>query len=81
MSVNNAIAHACSEYLLGVLDGVVAATPSNAQVFCPPDHISFFQLETVYINWAKANPNLLDRARLLDAAAALAAAFPCKTKR
>ena len=76
-SANGTVAHACGEYLLGVLDGVITATPAKAQIFCPPDNLSFFQLETVYINWAKANPDLLGRARVLAAAGALSAAFPC----
>jgi hypothetical protein len=76
-SAEATVAHACGEFLLGVLDGVVIATPKDAQVFCPPDHLSFFQLEAAYVNWAKANPDLLGRERAVAAAGALSAAFPC----
>jgi hypothetical protein len=76
-SAEGTVSHACGEYLLGVMEGVLAATPASAQVFCPPASVSFFQLETLYINWAKANPDLLGRAPVLAAAGALSAAFPC----
>jgi hypothetical protein len=76
-SQQTVIAHTCGEYLLGFLDGVVAATPANEQVLCPFDRVSSSQLETAYINWAKANPDQLGRARMLAAAGALSAAFPC----
>ena len=79
-SADGTIAHACGEYLLGLLDGVAMAMPADAQLVCPPHSFSFFQLETAYLDWAKANPALLDRGRGIDAAAALAAAFPCSTR-
>jgi hypothetical protein len=76
-SANGTIAHACGEYLLGFLTGVIMATPVNAQIFCPPTNLSFFQLETAYIKWAKANPELLGRTLSMAAAGALSDAFPC----
>jgi hypothetical protein len=79
-SANDMIAHACGEYLLGVLDGVIGTLPANAQIVCPPDAVSFFQLETAYINWAKANPDILHQSRLRGAAGALSMAYPCPKK-
>jgi hypothetical protein len=76
-SANGTVAHACGEYLLGFLTGVVMATPANAQIFCPPANLSFFRLETAYIKWAKANPELLGRTLSMAAAGALSDAFPC----
>jgi hypothetical protein len=77
-SANDMIAHACGEYLLGVLDAAIGVMPANAQLFCPPSSLSFFQLETAYIKWAKANPDLLNQSRIRAAAGALSAAFPCR---
>jgi len=76
-SADYATHHACAEYMLGILDGVVAALPANAQLFCPPKSLSFFQLENAYIVWAKANNDLLGRDRMSAATAALVSAFPC----
>jgi hypothetical protein len=76
-SANSAVAHACAEYLLGLMTGIVISTPANAQIICPPSSVSFFQLELAYINWAKAHPELLSREPSLPAAAALRAVFPC----
>jgi hypothetical protein len=72
------IAHACGEYLLGVLDAAIGVMPANAQLFCPPGSLSFFQLETAYMKWAEANPDLLHQSRIRSAAGALSAAFPCR---
>lgn len=77
-SANDMVAHACGEYLLGFLYASIAAMPANAQLFCPPSNLSFFMLETAYIKWAKANPDLLKQSRLRAAAGALSAAFPCR---
>jgi hypothetical protein len=77
-SADGTVAHACSEYLLGFLTGVIMATPANAQVFCPPANLSYFELEMAYINWAKANPDLLGRSPSITAAGALSTAFPCQ---
>jgi Rap1a immunity proteins len=77
VSPDETVAHACGEYLLGLLDGVVMSMPTDAQLVCPPRSLSFFQLEVAYLNWGKANPELLDRSRGIAAAAALSAAFPC----
>jgi hypothetical protein len=74
------IAHACGEYLLGLLDGVVMSMPGNAQLVCPSQALSFFQLEEAYLKWAKANPELLDRSRGTAAASELSAAFPCRKR-
>jgi hypothetical protein len=76
-SVNAAVAHACVEFLLGYMSGVGEALPANNQLFCPPPTLSFFQMETLYLTWAKANLDLLDRQAPQDAGAALLAAFPC----
>jgi hypothetical protein len=77
-SANDMVAHACGEYLLGVLDAAIGVLPSNTQIFCPPASLSFFQLETAYIKWAKANLDLLPQSRIRSAAGALSAAFPCR---
>lgn len=76
-SADGTVAHACAEYLLGFMTGVQMALPASAQIMCPPSQISFFQLETAYINWAKSNADLLQRSPGMSAAAALTAAFPC----
>ena len=76
-SPDGTIAHACGEYLLGLVDGAIMSMPAGAQLFCPPAKFSFFQLEAAYISWAKANPDLLGRSRGMAAAGALSAAFPC----
>jgi hypothetical protein len=77
-STNGSVAHACGEYLLGILDGVIIAMPSNAQVVCPPSNISFLQLETIYTEWAKTHPDFFDKGREMAAVAALSTAFPCR---
>ena len=77
-SANDMVAHACGEYLLGVLDVAIGVLPANAQIFCPPTSLSFFQLDTAYIKWAKANPDLLRQSRIRSASGALSAAFPCR---
>jgi Rap1a immunity proteins len=77
-SENLAIAHACTEFLLGFMYGVVGALPANRQILCPPSTLSFMQMETLYINWAKANPTLLNHQAPWAAGAALSAAFPCR---
>jgi hypothetical protein len=76
-SSDQMVAHACGEYLLGLLDGVVISMPPNAQLVCPSANLSFLQLETAYLNWAKANADLLGKDRGISAASALAATFPC----
>ena len=76
-SSDEAVIHACGEYLLGFLDGTVMALPTNAQIACPPSNLSFFRLEPAYLAWAKVHPELLNRPRGISAASALAAEFPC----
>ena len=34
-SSDSAVAHACGEYLLGLLDGAIMSMPADAQFFCP----------------------------------------------
>lgn len=76
-SSNDVVVHACGEYLLGVMDGVIAALPADSQLICPPASISFFNLESAFSNWAQRNPNLLSQSRLRAAVSALSTTFPC----
>jgi hypothetical protein len=71
---------ACGEYLRGLLDGVIIAQPGSPQLLCPSPTLalSFRQLQTIYVNWAKANPDHLTSAVEIAAVSALLDAFPCR---
>jgi hypothetical protein len=76
-STDSKIVHACGEYMRGILDGVVIVALPNGKVFCPADASTYAQLEQVYIDWAKANPEKLVARIEYAASWALAAAYPC----
>jgi len=76
-SPNRALAHACAEFLLGLMYGAIGTLSVKDQIFCPPQKLSFLQMETLYLTWAKVNPELLDHQAPWAASAALSAAFPC----
>jgi predicted membrane protein len=70
----------CGSYIFGVLDGIGFAVEKVKfpPPFCPTvTSISRQQLEMIYLQWARSNPQFLNLRRDEAVVAALVTAFPC----
>lgn len=71
---------ACLGFINGVFDGASAALVlRNApQLFCPAQNVQIGQMQLIYVNWARRNPQYLGRSAATAVLAAFADAFPCR---
>lgn len=75
-----------SAYCDGFLSGVwntadaVATISGTSPLFCAPQ-IKVGQLSLIYRDWARRNPQYLNRGSAESALAAFSSAFPCSTGR
>lgn len=71
---------ACTQYLLGVWDGMMTVQNAGGpHVLCPgPAGVNGAELRLIFNKWAKLNPSALSSQRGYVAAASFIAAFPCR---
>jgi hypothetical protein len=70
----------CLQFVHGVFDGASAALTLRdaSQLFCPAQGVQIGQMQLIYVNWARRNPQYLGRGAATAVLAAFADAFPCR---
>jgi hypothetical protein len=70
----------CLFYLNGIFEGVSTALRLRdaPQLFCPAQTIQVGQMQLIYTNWARRNPQYLGRGSATAVLAAFAEAFLCR---